>query len=424
MANTCIKPYSSPQPMPDFKPQGSFTQANVNTMKVCLGQGYLDTPLGGKTYKEWSEDVYEKWNTAMGFKKDKDGIKSYSVCPTIFNNWINNTGAITGFNRDNFELLQKGFEWSFSRVYSPGNGKLPNDPGVSTKYTVLQEPLFDYCTMSRPDLRGVCDLVSQKMCSGCQRTQLDGRAQFRICGCNVPMDKIALDNGVTPNCDPICSIGDVFKKRDLSNGNVITCDKSVCVINDVSVQAASSILQNISFIQMCPYCSVGGSGTNNQTQIGTGFVQSPFAGAVEGLQVTGAKVAVNGEDPKDDNKESGCICIIDASIPGIGQRLGIDNPETFKQYCGKNSVCIQVNNITGEQKSVECADSLSDVKPNSYNNPVPIWTWVIAFSIVIIGVIMLLAAYTDSRKDNVYRPTLYRADPDDYKKGMTSKDFQ
>jgi hypothetical protein len=368
MTDYCLTSYDTPTFAPIFTASASFSTADVKNLNICLGVDFLDSQNG---LNDWLIEI------------NKPGI-----CNTVFDKYINDPGSNTvrAYNAPNMLQLQKGFEYTFSHFYNKNSKFQIVDAHNTTKYTPFQENLFAFCAQDAPDIRGVCNLAQNYMCSGCKREDLQGEAQNLFCGCYVPMDELALKNGVSPECDPICSMAKVFKKRD-EKGLPQECNDSVCVINNISIVAAKSVLENISFNQICPACASAGDGTSN-TQ--NKYVPNPFSGSIIGTTTssgTGSFTPV----------ESGCECIIDASIPGIGQKIGVDNPETFGQYCGSKSVCLTVDDKTGEQISVECKSALSDIKPNVYTKPVPITAWIIAGLIVLIGALFILSSRIESR---------------------------
>jgi hypothetical protein len=162
---------------------------------------------------------------------------------------------------------------------------------------------------------------------------------------------------------------------------------------------------------MCPFCQTAQSGNSNNTLVTDSTFTNTRRAKEADLSIFGNSIILLSTDVQnvptsnttiDGNpipipipEPSGCTCIIDSSIPGLGNKLGLDNPSTFAQYCGNDSVCIQVDNITGEEKTVPCAESLSDITFNEYDKPIPLWAWIISIAILVLGILAILAVYFD-----------------------------
>lgn len=382
----CITTYTTKKPMPTFKvvDETSFGTQDVNDMKACLGFPYLDniTPAS-----------MDAWDNAI----------RNNGCITLFDNYINDAkivGGLRNYNKENFQLLQQGFEYTFSRSYNADQNNTITDSGATNKFNLKQDALFEFC--GNQSLNGVCALVQTSMCNNCTVDSIEGTAQTKFCGCYVPRDDLSRKNNVEKKCSSMCSSGNVFKLRDIDTGVIQICNNPVCVINNISIQAQDSSIDNLSFIQACPSCQSSISSDAGSTVVtNASATNSIFANGINGVQTNGVAIVTSNTDsdgnPKveDTPKPSGCTCIIDASIPGIGRRLGLDNPETFGQFCGENSVCIQVDNTTGEERTVPCAESLSDITMNEYSKPVPLWAWIIVFVMLIVGVLVIFTLYVD-----------------------------
>lgn len=271
--------------------------------------------------------------------------QSSPQCENILQQYINENNT---FNLSNYQQIQSGMNYSFSLLYGNRyNGKI-TFPGQNG-YSVVQDYLINLC--SKPDLPGICNIAQQNLCTSCSRTQiLSPPTLTELCGCFVPVDPISSANNVPPECDPLCSQGKVIKKAT-SAGAEIKCQESVCVITNVSINASASVFGNITFNQVCPACAT--------------------------------------------QSETGCVCIIDASIPDIGKSLNLNNPEVFNQSCGKNSVCLRID-TQGNSTSVPCTD-LNTLAPTTYYFSVSIWVYIIAFVILFMGIFSVLSILHDRK---------------------------
>lgn len=377
MTSSCLLTYNTSKELPDFKPNpdvNPVTDEDVDILEKCFGSPYLET------------DDLDSWEEFLNEGKCKVAISTFINTPP-------DDSIFREYNSINFLLAQQGMEYAFSKLFSTESGREISLPKDSPIYTELQESLYDLCGSREPDIRGICNLAQDYMCSECTREDLDDKPHIQFCGCYVKPDQLSIDNGISYQCDTLCSMGDVFKVMEVETGIIQTCNKPVCVINDISIKATGSVLGNLSFVQMCPFCAVS---NNNSDSNEIQFISGPLSGAITGVEVDGEAYDINQGNTTDAiSQDSGCICIIDASIPSIGQKLGLDNPETFGQYCGSKSLCIQVDNITGVQTTVVCKDVLSGITPNVYVDKVPLWTWIIAAIIIFLCIFVIIIIRSD-----------------------------
>lgn len=304
-------------------------------------------------------------NNCMGIGLNLNQLKEYwdnpgnthIGCETYYNNLIY-SGNNRTFSQTGFSQAQSNFDYIFSSYFNnsaegilSGIGghiiTVPGDP----LYDSFQDTLIDACS-NNPQfgLQGVCQNVAQQMCNSCTSNDITSNPSLlRLCGCEISsISNIPNTSGVTPACDPLCAQEQVSKKRNSITGEIYTCSATVCVINGISISASDSLLGGISFNQICPQCS----GTNQ------------------------------------------CRCIVDTSVmsqyEGTGLTLG------FEQYCGANSVCSNIDPITGAATNVECNQKFEETKEGittKYGKiNIPIWVWVISSIILILGIIIIISA--------------------------------
>lgn len=305
-------------------------------------------------------------NNCMGLGLTLNQLKEYwanpgnthTSCQKLYNNIIY-SGPNRSFSEEGFSQVQANFEYLFSSYFnnSPeailsGIGghiiTVPGDP----LYDSFQDTLIDACA-NNPEynLQGACQNVTQQMCNSCTSTDITSNPSLlKLCGCQVSsISNIPNTSGVTPACDPLCAQEQVSKKRNPITGEIYTCNATVCVINGISINAADSLVGGISFTQICPQCS----GTNQ------------------------------------------CRCITDTSV--MSQYSGTGLEFGFNQYCGANSVCSNIDPITGIVTNVECNEAFNNMTDetsgiNKYSIKIPIWVWITASIILIIGIIVIISA--------------------------------
>lgn len=274
---------------------------------------------------------------------------SLNDCPTVFNNIINTNGNVRAYNPAGFVQVVTDFDYLFSTYFTPSSsddGKgghrlaIPGQPG----YDSFQDVLLNACTYTQYGLQGVCQQAGTRMCRLCSRSQTtDSTPILQLCGCYVTPLSPSEYPGITPGCDPLCVQERVSKNRDVATGEIESCvDNVVCVIDNVSITAAKSLVSGVTFTQVCPQCSAPG----------------------------------------------GCICVVDTTTASAANTVGI-NDVTFQQNCGTGSVCVVIDNTTQTSEVVEC--NLQTVGPTEYYFPVPGWAWFLAVFFILLGFLVLVA---------------------------------
>jgi len=314
MSNTCLTYYRNAE-LPNFSERPDLSEG----LYKCLGyDSILNQEL---TLPQWKLKLNE------------------GVCETTFNEYIYNDGQGTFlFNQQRFLKIQNGMKYAFFKFYVPSNGFQMVNPN-QIGYNSIQDSLLNLC--GSQFLGGICNTVQTEMCTSCNREDIIKFLPItKFCGCFVPPDQLSINNGVSPECDPLCSQGKSIKKAN--RGIITQCDQSVCIINNISISSVKSSVDKVSFNQICPQC------------------------------------------------KNGCRCIIDSSILDIDKIIGITDEITFNQYCGPNSVCLIVDNKTGESKQTPCSTSLNKVKFNTYKFSISIIIWIIVILIIVVFILVCI----------------------------------
>jgi hypothetical protein len=248
--------------------------------------------------------------------------------------YVNNNQSMAQLDTAGYANAQSAMSQSFTKYQSVGYKVTgPN----STGYSPLQNNLLTACST----VPGVCDPFLKSYCSGQTREAIGNDPQLlNWCGCYAPPPDIP-GVKISPQCDVLCDIAGTIKlpqvtpEQGFSQLGFAECLDDVCVISDVTVNAAGSSITNVNFKQMCSNCRPG---------------------------VT-------------------CKCIID----GVKSFSKIGDPATFKQSCGPDSVCVQNGKI------VACSE-VSDPAPSAtiVNKQPPTWFWILLVTVVVIVIILVV----------------------------------
>lgn len=237
------------------------------------------------------------------------------------------------------------------------------EPG-QVGYNNFQEVLHRWCRR----LPGVCDVALTSPLGPCpglsdpeNRSKISkDRQLLKFCGCFSADDPLNTSNGISKECDPLCSRADTIPRLEdnpeSSNyGNRKICNSDICVINDINITATNTyVAGGVGFAQLCNTCSSGN-----------------------------------------------CKCII--SVPDIQTTMSdIGITDNFVQVCGPTSSCqiIDPDNPQAPPKSVPCVESITTLKINPYTASIPavVWFAIIAFVIVVCLLIVLSASYRSQTK--------------------------
>ena len=251
------------------------------TRSVCRG----DTSSGQDWFDKWDNDAC--YNTY------------YSFIYTLPNGGV-------GFNEETWNEAQNDFVDIYEKYLGTNNITVPG----ATKYNVFQEVLLKSCVL----LPGACKKAATQFCHGKTRVKIsENGGLLDYCGCFAPPPK---SNSIQeflkndPQCDPLCSRINTIPLDD-GKGNAVQCERNVCVMNDISIQAAQTDIKSgeINFDQVCNKC-----------------------------------------------KDDGCICIISGiNVSKTLADAGVT--VNFSQFCGKSSECLEVQ-PNGVDKAVDCQNAV------------------------------------------------------------------
>jgi hypothetical protein len=238
-------------------------------------------------------------------------------------------------------------------IGSEFNLSVPGEQG----YDTFVDTLLDVCRQ----IPGVCQPVQEFMCNQCTRSEiLQTKALSDFCGCVAPVAQneyyAGSINTFAPACDPICNKISTVKLVDPATGYLQQCTASVCVIDNVVINAIDSQGVAPTFTQVCPSCVNGGN----------------------------------------------CLCIVDAtfentvtSIQGE-DGLPINTAARFTQYC-PNSQCFVNDPQSGSFNPVACEQTLSKklLERSGIEGP-PVkfpWWLLIIFGLILFVALIIIISY-------------------------------
>lgn len=284
-----------------------------------------------------------------------------SICPTVFqvgiftqecvpaNTDISNKNTISkgnNFNPISYAQIQKEMGNALFNFFS----NHPFDENTFSS-SVLQNELMSACV----DVPGICELSEAPMCKSCSRQRIGESANLiEYCGCYATPDP-QFNSSASPQCDYLCTMAASSKLRDVINGNILQCDQTTCIINNVSINSVNSSTGNISFEQVCNQCL--GSNT--------------------------------------------CKCFLDVSIPNVISNMGL-NESNFSVKC-PYATCYVTDSNGSNPKNTDCAPYVSKsqvTSPNgtniltkTYSTISPEVWWVLIFFLVLCIFVIFSFAY-------------------------------
>jgi len=189
-------------------------------------------------------------------------------------------------------------------------------------YTPLQEFILQWATK----ISGFANSAIESVCSSYNRSQIAAsKPLVEWCGCFSPNTTIV---PVPKECDPMCTQAEILL---YNNNRVVECNGTVCVMDNITINATGSLGKSINIYQICPGC---------QTNPGQ------------------------------------CRCIIDSSLLNLG----------IKQYC-PNAECIIIDSKTGATDIAKC-----NTEQNSQTSSVLSPNFIIVLGLCTIFSLMLLVA--------------------------------
>ena len=176
------------------------------------------------------------------------------VKPAVYTGVVDNYGFIYAQNLVN-AMIQK---------YLDNGGNLAATE--SSEYnTQLNSMIWDICS-NNP---GLCQNSLFKYCATVNTTIIQQNPQLESwCGCYMPAEQYSKYTelyGIQRQCTPTCNMSGTIALQSNDGVSKKTCSQSTCVIDDVSINIANSMVgynEGINFTQLCNSCSAGGATCN------------------------------------------------------------------------------------------------------------------------------------------------------------------
>ena len=260
---------------------------------------------------------------AIGSGTDLFNYWNQNNCPAAYSQAINTgTGGVLVYNPVQQQVMQGKVVDLFNTYFLTND---LTDDVTSTSFNPFQSTLLELCT--DPTLPGICTQFLNGYCGQFSRGQaVNSPTLINFCGCYVPPDPDYLrftlgspecligasgctagctagNTGCTgqPACDPLCHRAMTSQKAFQPTGNLITCPQTICVIDDVTINASQSTIPGgINFNTVCSGCG-GATGSD------------------------------------------GCLCIVSGvNVSTTLSQIGVGT--NFDQFCGASSVCLVEDN--------------------------------------------------------------------------------
>lgn len=297
------------------------------------------------------------------------GVQTTSTGDVVIGNEFNwlqawNSGNCSTFlDQVPFAKSQEMMTFVLSRYYS-------NHEFILDKYSVstIENNMLNTCSV----YPGSCQVIQRNMCVNCDNQEISQSYELtRFCGCfsNTPVTQ-----GLVPECQPLCSMGNSIKLVD-KNANPLQCNETICVIDNISIQASNTSFNNSSISQVCGNCAVSG----------------------------------------------GCKCFIQSSLPNLAYQLGVSGTgNSFREYC-TDSQCFIIDDTTQETREVNCASFNRTVTTLDEIN-IPKSVWVIFGIIIFFGILIVLCFYLWGLSFKMYYFNIWKPKPINTT-GMSSQNF-
>lgn len=321
----------------------------IDTIRKCSG----DVGAGEKLFNYWEENN----------------------CPGAYSQALN-TGkdCSLSYNKENQEMVQDEVVKLFNTYFETNS---LTDDVTSTQFDNFQDTLIALCI--DPTLPGVCNKFLNNYCSNYTRLEVSNSPTLiNFCGCYVPPDPTYLqytlgspeciegasgctagctagNTGCTgqPACDPLCHRAMTSQKANIDTGNIITCPESICVIDDVVINAINTQVQGgVNFNTVCPGCI------------------------------------------------DGCLCIVSGeNVSSTMSNIGVGT--NFNELCGNNSICIVEDaggNILSESSCTGIDPLNTGISITSYLPNLGL-IFIILFVLLLIFFIALAARFATQKVD-------------------------
>lgn len=304
----------------------------------------------------------------------------YTLSQLLYPDGVNYSDEnLSQVNADMLYLLQNQYRAQFGCTF--------DDTETDDDCKKFRDIMLGVCSNSKggPPVPGICDnFLCYQLCPGVDYDSLgEDTTSANWCGCYVsPPDNVAAaitqqtqqavvvncvsdvtqssDVGAFP-CFPMCHRIATIGLFDPDNGCPYACNSNICVIDDVTIQAAESRVGSVNINQICPGCTL--------------------------------------------NVNETCECIISSeNMTESFEQLGIDSQ--FNQYCGSNSVCYAINDA-GQLDLVPCSNFVAGGPVDIFN----IIPWVLVVVLIVFVLVIIAIMFFSRGKPKVTKVTVPAGSP-------------
>jgi hypothetical protein len=237
------------------------TSCQTNMLAYCTG---ADVPQG--TSEIWMNRWLNKV-TYNGVEYDKPCLNTiyrnlYNGQPSIecLGNPITSQIVSPTINTEGYVFGQNLMTQMIARLIQDGGDLVATESTESNN--LMSSTIFEICNLNP----GLCQNALYSYCANVTTDDLiRNPSLLTYCGCYMPPEQYSKYTDlyhVDKQCAPTCNMSGVIPLADASGTSTLTCNQTTCIIDDVSINIASSIVggtgTGISFNQICNSCSIGG----------------------------------------------------------------------------------------------------------------------------------------------------------------------
>ena len=276
--------------------------------------------------------------------------KPNNPCATFYSQDVYSGTGGAPVNQQALECSKTDFVEIFDRYIMTYGQKIVESG--QDGFNSMQNSLLDACRQ----LPGSCTPATQKYVGGLSRAQISGsQAWLNFYGCVSPpssISQVASALSGAKQCDPLCNrVGNI--RLATPEGKPLECERTVCVIDDVTINAIESNAESVNFNQVCNICATG----------------------------------------------SGCTCIISGvDINEVWSQIGQAN---FNQDCGSQSLCLKIDSPGTPPVPVSCQQSITNNSNITGEDTNIIWITVAVIALIIVFGLFIYFIYREYIKSKI-----------------------
>jgi hypothetical protein len=249
---------------PEYRDQ-SGSSCQVELFDYCTGVGNYEVSVSN------NQEFINRWISNVEYQ----GVTYFRPCYySVYRNMftVDSTGCVDPelnptkigtINNTGFTYSQNVVNGMIQRYLNTG-GNLASTES-SQNNTQLNSMIYEICSTNP----GLCQESLFSYCGTVNTDLLQKTPQLSTwCGCYMPSEQYSNYTetyGIQRQCTPTCNMSGVIQLSSNNGVGVKKCDQSTCVIDDISINIANSLVGvegEVNFTQLCNSCSTGGSTCN------------------------------------------------------------------------------------------------------------------------------------------------------------------